>query len=65
VQDEPKLRQAILNLNYQSLLTVIIDLFKREFPQHDFSIIMEATVSKLDKWKNYAAIIKNHAIYIL
>jgi len=67
VQDEPKLRASNIEfkLPKPSYTVDTLIYLKEKFPQHDFSIIMGSDgFQNLDKWKNYEAIIKNHAIYI-
>jgi nicotinate-nucleotide adenylyltransferase len=38
---------------------------QEKYPQHEFSLIMgEDNLNSLHKWKNYAIILQNHAIYV-
>jgi nicotinate-nucleotide adenylyltransferase len=60
-----KISDIEFSLPKPSYTTITLAHLREKYPEHTFSIIMGGdSFQNLHKWKNYDAIIKEHAIYV-
>jgi len=67
IEDHPKMRSSSIEFDLPQPSYTINTLvhLKEKYPQHRFSLILgQDNLKSFGKWKNYAEILKNYAIYI-